>query len=244
MIPHISNTNHRRQNKKTSNSPRKSQIPTEFPNSKQKSLGFTKKNPFATKKKLPKFLALRCSPWHQRRCGSAAAPWLQAFWRAASPNRSPWWSWGVSLVSWSVCWVPCLLVAEDGFSRSYNRNNKPFSQRKIMHPGKHHLFRQHKSTNQHFSPLPRCSLQHMFQTQIQCITKLTGEQLLMYGGDGIEKVANDWCCVCVNPTAVTLCEPSMINGFLGTISLATNQDRLEICHFQQVVHTSIHRIYG
>ena len=41
------------------------------------------------------------------------------------------------------------------------------------------------------------------------------EQLLMYGGDGIEKVANDWCCVCVNPTAVTLCEPSMINGFLG-----------------------------
>lgn len=66
----------------------------------------------------------------------------------------------------------------------------------------------------------------------------------MYGGDGIEKVANDWCCVCVNPTAVTLCEPSMINGFLGTISLATNQDWLEICHFQQVVHTSIHRIYG
>lgn len=41
-------------------------------------------------KNLPKFLALRCSPWHQRRCGSAAAPWPQAFWRAASPNRSPW----------------------------------------------------------------------------------------------------------------------------------------------------------
>ena len=143
-----------------------------------------------------------------------------------------------------VCWLGRLLVAEDGFSRSYNPNNKPFSQRKIMHPGKHHLFSLHKSTNQHFSPLPRCSLQHMFQTQIQCITKLTGEQLLMYGGDGIEKVANDWCCVCVNPTAVTLCEPSMINGFLGTVSLATNQDRLELCHFQQVVHTSIHRIYG
>ena len=68
-------------------------------------------------KKVPKFLALRCSPWHQRRCGSAAAPWLQAFWRAASPNRSPWWSWerviggslvghGGSLVGrWWVWWV-------------------------------------------------------------------------------------------------------------------------------------------
>lgn len=39
---HISNTNHRRQNKKTSNSPRNSQLPTKFPKTKQKSLGFTR----------------------------------------------------------------------------------------------------------------------------------------------------------------------------------------------------------